>query len=71
MRMTGNFAQLLHAFFHEWLAGQRNNSRHTVHSYRETWRLFLRFTAARQRRPVASATLSRPYGHRGAGVSGL
>ena len=26
MRMTGNFAQLLHAFFHEWLAGQRNNS---------------------------------------------
>jgi len=41
--MTGNFPQLLHAFFHEWLAGQRNNSRHTVRSYRDTWRLFRLF----------------------------
>ena len=58
MRMTGNFAQLLHAFFYEWLAGQRNNSRHTVRSYRDTWRLFLRFTAARQQRPVAALHLA-------------
>jgi len=56
--MTGNFAQLLHAFFYEWLAGQRNNSRHTVRSYRDTWRLFLRFTAARQQRPVAALHLA-------------
>ena len=56
--MTGNFAQLLHAFFHEWLAGQRNNSCHTVRSYRDTWRLFLRFTAARQQRPVAALHLA-------------
>jgi len=58
VRMTGNFAQLLHAFFHEWLAGQRNNSCHTVRSYRDTWRLFLRFTAARQQRPVAALRLA-------------
>ena len=58
MRMTGNFAQLLHAFFHEWLAGQRKNSRHTVRSYRDTWRLFLRFTAVRQQRPVAALRLA-------------
>ena len=58
MRMTGNFAQLLHTFFHEWLAGQRNNSCHTVRSYRDTWRLFLRFTAARQQRLVAALRLA-------------
>ncbi len=28
----------LHAFFHEWLAEQRNCSRNTVLSYRDTWR---------------------------------
>jgi Phage integrase, N-terminal SAM-like domain len=55
--MTGNFPQLLHAFFHEWLAGQRNNSCHTVRSYRDTWRLFLRFMAAQQQRPVAALRL--------------
>jgi integrase/recombinase XerC len=55
--MTGNFPQLLHAFFHEWLAGQLNNSCHTVRSYRDTWRLFLRFMAAQQQRPVATLLL--------------
>lgn len=37
---------LLHAFFHGWLVEQRNASRHTVISYRDTWRLFLRYVAA-------------------------
>ena len=36
---------LLHAFFHDWMGQQRNLSRHTVCSYRDTWRLFLRFVA--------------------------
>ena len=40
-------AYWLHAFFHEWLAEQRNCSRHTVLSYRDTWRMFLRFVAER------------------------
>ncbi len=43
----------LHAFFHEWLAQQRNLSHHTVKSYRDTWRLFLRFVAGRKRRSVS------------------
>lgn len=50
-------AYWLHAFFHEWLAEQRNCSCHTVKSYRDTWRLFLRFVAARRRRPVSALTL--------------
>jgi hypothetical protein len=56
--MTGNFPQLLRAFFYDWLAGQRNNSPHTVRSYRDTWRLFLRFVAARQARLVAALRLA-------------
>src|SRR5450755_3916333 len=56
--MTGNFPQLLHAFFHDWLGRQRNNSPHTVRSYRDTWRLFLRFAAARQGRLVAALRLA-------------
>jgi site-specific recombinase XerD len=58
VRMTGNFPQLLRAFFYDWLAGQRNNSPHTVRSYRDTWRLFLRFVAARQARLVAALRLA-------------
>lgn len=48
----------LHAFFHEWLAEQRNCSRHTVLSYRDSWRLFLRFVAARHHRSVSALTLA-------------
>ena len=51
-------AYWLHAFFHEWLAEQRNCSRHTVLSYRDTWRLYLRFVAGRRRRPVSALTLA-------------
>lgn len=52
--MKGNdpFPRLLHAFFVEWLVEQRNASAHTVRSYRDTWRLFLRFVAARHGKPV-------------------
>ncbi|MEX3968782.1 tyrosine-type recombinase/integrase [Paraburkholderia sp. EG286B] len=51
-------AYWLHAFFHEWLAEQRNCSRHTILSYRDTWRLYLRFVAARRHCPVSSINLS-------------
>jgi site-specific recombinase XerD len=52
------FPALLHAFFHEWLGQQRNLSRHTVMSYRDTWRLFLRFTSERHRKPIVDLSLS-------------
>src|SRR5207247_1747408 len=51
------FPQLLHAFFHEWLVQQRNISHHTVLSYRDSWRLFLRFVAARKTKSVAQLDL--------------
>jgi site-specific recombinase XerD len=55
---SSSFPALLHAFFHEWLGQQRNLSHHTVSSYRDTWRLFLRFLAQRNHRPVVALSLS-------------
>ncbi len=49
---------LLHTFFHDWMGAQRNASRHTILSYRDSWRLFLRFVAARRHRPVARLGLT-------------
>jgi site-specific recombinase XerD len=47
------FPQLLHAFFHDWLVEQRNVSHHTVLSYRDSWRMFLRFVAVQKATTVA------------------
>ena len=52
------FPNLLHAFFHEWAGQQRNLSHHTVISYRDTWRLFLRFVSQRKKRAVDALSLS-------------
>src|ERR1035441_8881853 len=49
---------LLHAYFHDWMAGQRSASRHTIRSYRDTWRLFRRFVAKRNQCDVARLTLA-------------
>jgi site-specific recombinase XerD len=51
------FPELLHTFFHDWLVQQRNVSRHTVLSYRDGWRLFLRFVALRKSTSVAKLDL--------------
>jgi site-specific recombinase XerD len=53
-----SLANLLHAFFHEWIGQQRNLSRHTVLSYRDTWKLLLRFVSERKRRAVTALSLS-------------
>lgn len=58
MKPANPFPGLLHAFFYERLVEQRNVSPHTVKSYRDTWRLFLRFAAARHKRAVAALTLA-------------
>lgn len=50
-------AYWLRAFFHDWLAQQRNASHHTIKSYRDTWRLFLRFVAGRRKRSVSDLLL--------------
>ena len=53
MSATLSFPHLLQAFFHSWLVHQRGASAHTVHAYRDAWRLFLRFVAKRRQRGVA------------------
>ena len=58
MKSADPFASLLRAFFHEWMVQQRNASIHSVRSYRDTWRLFLRFVAHRQQRTVAQPRLA-------------
>ena len=40
------------------MAAQRNASRHTIVSYRDSWRLFLRFVAERRQRNVARLGLA-------------
>jgi site-specific recombinase XerD len=52
-----SLAPLLHAFFHEWMAKQRNLSRHTVCSYRDTWKLLLRYVSERKRCEIAKLSL--------------
>jgi site-specific recombinase XerD len=54
---ANSFPNLLHAFFHDWIGQQRNLSHHTVLSYRDTWRLFLRFVSQRKNRTVAALSL--------------
>lgn len=58
MSKANLFPNLMHAFFYEWLVEQRNASVHTVRSYRDTWRLFLRFVAQRGGKKVAMITLA-------------
>jgi len=57
MKPTDPFPRLLRTFFYERLAEQRNVSAHTIRSYRNAWRLFLRFVAERRRCRVADLTL--------------
>jgi site-specific recombinase XerD len=49
--------KLMHSYFHEWLAHQRNASHRTVLAYRDAWRLFLRFVSTRQKKKVAALGL--------------
>lgn len=57
MKPADPFPGLLRAFFYDWMVEQRNASAHTIRSYRDTWRLFLKFTAQRRQCPVARLTL--------------
>lgn len=57
MKPSNTFPFLLQAFFLQWLGQQRNCSANTVRSYRDTWRLFLRFIAKRKERLVAKLSL--------------
>jgi len=58
MSRVDRFPDLMRAFFYEWLVEQRNASIHTVRSYRDTWRLLLRFVGQRAGKKVAMITLT-------------
>lgn len=58
MTRNNRFPHLMRAFFYEWLVEQRNASIHTVRSYCDAWRLFLRFAAQRSGKKVATITLA-------------
>lgn len=51
MKTVPSFATLLQRFFTERLAQQRQASPHTVSSYRDAFRLLLKFTSKRLRKP--------------------
>lgn len=58
MKPIDPFPKLLHAFFYQWMVQQRNASVHTVRSYRDTWRLFLRFVGQRRHGRVVDLSLT-------------
>src|SRR2546425_11247827 len=53
-----NFPLLLERYFTEYLLNQRNVSGETIASYRDTFRLFLRFSEQRFHKPPASMALA-------------
>jgi site-specific recombinase XerD len=58
MNRPTEFPAIIHAFFTDWLGRQRELSPHTVRSYRDTWRLFLRFLEQHRSRSLERLTLS-------------
>jgi integrase/recombinase XerC len=58
MKTSRLFPELLQSYFRNWLANQRNVSHHTIVSYRDSWRLFLRFVAQKLKREVAKLDTS-------------
>ena len=45
-------ARSLHGFFTDYLPGQRALSPHTLHSYRDSLKLFLQFVAGKKEDPA-------------------
>ena len=57
MQTPADFARLLEGFFANRLIAQRNVSPHTISSYRDTFRLLLRFAGKRLGRPPSDLKL--------------
>ena len=55
---ASSFPSLLERFFTQRLMAQRQVSPHTIASYRDTFRLLLRFTEKRLHKPPSSLSLS-------------
>ena len=61
----------LHGFFADYLPRQRALSPHTLHSYRDSLKLLLRFVAGKKRDPSALTVASRSRQHQTQGSLGL
>lgn len=57
MRKFPDFSSLLQSFFTQRLIGQRKASPHTIASYRDTFRLLLRFAQKRLRKPPSQLVM--------------
>ena len=55
---TTDLARLLQCYFCSYLVNQRHLSQHTIHSYRDTFRLLLMFIATEQSNPVPLLSLA-------------
>jgi len=56
-KTSANLGALLESFFDNRLVEQQNVSQNTVDSYRDTWKLFLRFLITKQNLPVHKLSL--------------
>ena len=64
MKAQSSFPALLQAFFTDRLMGQRNASPHTIASYRDTFRLLLKFAQQHLHQPpsrLALENLNAPF----------
>src|ERR1700686_3868288 len=57
MSVDTQLGDLLHSFFSDYLVGQRDLSRHTVLSYRDTLKYWLTFASRHLRKPVTTLRL--------------
>jgi len=58
MKNTNRFSLLLQSFFTDYLITQRQASQHTVASYRDTFRLFLRFSQKHLKKAPSNLSLN-------------
>ena len=58
MKASADFASLLEGFFTKRLIAQRRASPHTIASYRDTFRLLLKFAEQRSARPPSRLALA-------------
>jgi site-specific recombinase XerD len=58
MKNTNQFSVLLQSFFTDYLIAQRRVSQHTIASYRDTFRLFLRFSQKHLKKAPSNLSLN-------------
>src|SRR5438874_5162926 len=58
MRAPDDVGRQITVFFNDYLIGQRGASRHTIHSYRDTFKLLLGFAAQKHGKAVAKLAIA-------------